>query len=419
MDGLRLATQASERGLVLSLLDCAITDQMHWIADVRAWLDPESHMTKGQLAKIAAAVFKLAASKGPITPEGIAIVLKADDPPGLEVISALIHDCPSQAAHLRFYALEVVKCWRARQTSKEATAASQEIMQGGDVDSEIERLSGLRAKLMPRECSDDGSYSVLDTMIEESLGEREPDRGFCFSCQTLTNGLERVPQGSLVVVAAPTGVGKTILLTQEATAAARKSDGISILFSVEMSVRQIVERIAKSMAGIPAIRSPEYSKALGRVREMLQDGHHLRIYAGPRSMDSIESIVSAQAERGKIAFLGVDYVQILTPDPRVKGSNREQEISHITKRLKNLAVSHDCVVMTASQLNKMGKVRESEAIEHDCDVCLVLSELSQQGYESRIGLTVEKNRHGTKGRKLVLAWDKALYRFRDLEMDDE
>lgn len=422
MKGLRDATVAAERGLALALLDCAISNQPQFIAEVRAWLDPNKHVTKGTMSKVSLAVFRLCAVKGPITAESIAITLKSDDPPPLSELADLILESNGQASHLRFFALETVKCWRARETRKEAIEASHEIGHGGDVDIEIERLSGLREKLMPAECNDGlTSYGVLDEMLEESRGERPVDPGYVMSCQTLTKGLERVPRGSFVVVAAPTGVGKTIMLTQECVFAAKRAEGTALLFSCEMSVRQLCDRIAKSISGIPAVRSKEYAAGLERVKSMLTEDHSLRIYAGPRNLDSIEQICAAENERGRLSLIAIDYIQILSAsEARGSESNsREQEVSLNAKRCKRLAVKYDCVVMAASQLNKQNKLRESEAIGFDADCVLLLTELEASGYDSKIGIVVEKNRHGSRGRKLILRWDKALFRFRDLEIEDE
>jgi replicative DNA helicase len=67
--------------------------------------------------------------------------------------------------------------------------------------------------------------------------------------------------------------------------------------------------------------------------------------------------------------LGKDYVQFVE---NIGQDNREQALSDITRRLKNLALTSKVAVFTASQLNDDGKLRESRAIGQHADCALLI-----------------------------------------------
>ena len=85
----------------------------------------------------------------------------------------------------------------------------------------------------------------------------------------------------------------------------------------------------------------------------------------------------------------VDYLQIVSMP---KADNREQAISELTRRLKLTALKSQSLVVTASQLNDDGKLRESRAIGHHADHALFI--IHEKNNSS---IVVEKNRRGARG----------------------
>ena len=94
-----------------------------------------------------------------------------------------------------------------------------------------------------------------------------------------------------------------------------------------------------------------------------------------------------------------------------KGATREELVASISRRLKRTAIKANKVVLTASQLNDNGQLRESRAIGQDADHILLLSKVENND-EKRL-LTCEKNRTGERFWQLELDFLGRYYKFRE------
>lgn len=201
----------------------------------------------------------------------------------------------------------------------------------------------------------------------------------------LTAGLQ---PSDLIVVAGRPSMGKTAFSLNIATHAAFAGIGVAV-FSLEMAKEQLVLRMLCSEARVDnsKIRSgylgerdfPKLANAAGRL-------HEAPIYIDDTPAISILEL-RAKARRlvrdrtKKVGLLVVDYLQLM----RGMGtaSNREQEISEISRSLKALAKELSVPVIAISQLNRrvedrgdkrpmMADLRESGAIEQDADVIMFI-----------------------------------------------
>jgi replicative DNA helicase len=116
--------------------------------------------------------------------------------------------------------------------------------------------------------------------------------------------------------------------------------------------------------------------------------------------------ITAEATRirdthGSLALIVVDYLQLIR-GPRSRDDLREQEVARTSGGLKQLAKALGCPVLSASQLNDDGRVRESRAITHDADSVLIIAE---------DGVKVLKMRNGQRNATLPLHLDGRLQRF--------
>ena len=201
----------------------------------------------------------------------------------------------------------------------------------------------------------------------------------------LTAGLQ---PADLIIVAGRPGMGKTAFALNIATNAAFSGVGAAV-FSLEMAKEQLVLRMLCSEARVNSskVRSgflgerdfPQLAKAAGRL-------HEAPIYIDDTPAISVLEL-RAKARRlirdrtKKIGVIVVDYLQLM----RGMGgaSNREQEISEISRSLKALAKELSVPVIALSQLNRrvedrsdrrpmMSDLRESGAIEQDADVIMFI-----------------------------------------------
>jgi replicative DNA helicase len=221
-----------------------------------------------------------------------------------------------------------------------------------------------------------------------------------FSClNSRIGGLQR---SDLIIVAGRPGMGKTALATNMAFSAAErflqetvdgidpaKSGGAPVaFFSLEMSSEQLVTRVLSEQAQLTAeqirtgdIKQHEF-KNFARVAERL---HTLPFYIDDTPGLTIAAL-RTRARRLKrqkgIGMVVVDYLQLLQGSGKGSaGDNRVQEISEISRGLKQLAKELDVPVIGLSQLSRaveqredkrpqLSDLRESGSIEQDADIVL-------------------------------------------------
>jgi replicative DNA helicase len=212
-------------------------------------------------------------------------------------------------------------------------------------------------------------------------------------------GLQR---SDLIIVAGRPGMGKTALATNMAFAAAERflqdqADGIEAsraagapiaIFSLEMSAEQLVTRVLSEQSQVTAeqIRTGNLARQefanFARTADRL---HSLPFYIDDTPGLTIAAL-RARARRLKrqkgIGLVVVDYLQLLSGSGKGSSAdNRVQEISEISRGLKQLAKELDVPVIGVSQLSRaveqredkrpqLSDLRESGSIEQDADIVL-------------------------------------------------
>jgi replicative DNA helicase len=234
---------------------------------------------------------------------------------------------------------------------------------------------------------------MLNQIIDEMEGKSKQE---CFGTgilkldRTLKGGLHR---GELMTVAAETSGGKSILLVQSAVA--NLLDGKSVLlFSLEMSGEDVFKRIAANMAGVPIREMEDYKSKYGselpKISQTIVELLKMKITVIDcvYDIDEIEGEIARAAACGEADVVIVDYLQIINmPD----NDNRENAISEAARRLKNAAGKHRAAILTASQLNDDGKLRESRAIGMHSDQIVYI-----EHFKERSRIVVKKNRRGPR-----------------------
>lgn len=238
-----------------------------------------------------------------------------------------------------------------------------------------------------------GAQSI-GTVITQTLERLESIHGKHDGITGVGSGfvdLDKMTSGfqpsDLIILAARPSMGKTSFALTSALRTAIKDKNGVLIFSLEMSSRQLVERMLCSEARVDAhaLRTgrlpenewPKLSRAAGRLSEA-------NIYIDDTPGLSIMEL-RAKARRLKmeknIKMIVVDYLQ-LVHGPK-NAQSREQEISAISRSLKALAKELDVPVMALSQLSRavearnpkrpmLSDLRESGAIEQDADVVMFI-----------------------------------------------
>ena len=286
-------------------------------------------------------------------------------------------------------------------------------------------------------------------------------------------GLHR---SDLLILAGRPGMGKSSLATNMAFAAAQRfvrdqEDGIDpaksagapvAIFSLEMSADQLATRILSEESGISSENlrmgkiSQQEFRQLARAAADLQT---LPLYIDDTPGLTIAAL-RTRARRLKrqkgIGMVVIDYLQLLQGSGRSSSDNRVQEISEISRGLKQLAKELDLPVLALSQLSRaveqredkrpqLSDLRESGSIEQDADIVMFIYredyyvasrepkrpmdgddakifeayEQWQRDMERVYGtaeLLIAKQRHGATG-KVKMKFDSRITKFSDLADD--
>ena len=225
--------------------------------------------------------------------------------------------------------------------------------------------------------------------------------------------------GQLVMIGARTSVGKSVLLTQIAAHAAVRLGVPTLLANLEMSRREIQDRITANHAGVLL-----QSLQTGRLDE--HDWQRIAlatrdISAAPLLINdspsvgvaAIRATVRDMRRRGTpLGLIAIDYIQLMRA-PGKRMENRQQELSDLCRSLKLLARDADVPVLVAAQLNRgpesrvdktpqMADLRESGSLEQDSDIVILLHRedayLPMSPRSGEIDLIVAKQRGGPTGR---------------------
>jgi replicative DNA helicase len=230
----------------------------------------------------------------------------------------------------------------------------------------------------------------------------------------MINGLNN---SNLMILAARPAMGKTAFAINIAENVCFKNNIPVGVFSLEMSAEQLVHRIVCSQSEVESskiktgsLNGLEYQRVVGCVSEMQR---HVMIIDDQPGLKITD--LRARARRMKevygIGFLIVDYLQLISGSGVRNQENRQNEISEISRMLKNLARELNIPVLCLSQLSRkveerpghrpmMSDLRESGSIEQDADLVMFL--LRREYYDpmdkpGMAELIVAKNRHGGIG----------------------
>ncbi|HUE78348.1 MAG TPA: replicative DNA helicase [Sphingomicrobium sp.] len=238
-------------------------------------------------------------------------------------------------------------------------------------------------------------------MAERALNSGGHLSGITTGLEGLNAKIGGLHRSDLTIVAGRPGMGKTSLATNIAFAAATRyqrdlEDGIEAgksagagvaFFSLEMSADQLATRVLAEQSGISSENlrmgkiSQQEFRSLARAAAELQS---LPLYIDDTPGLTIAAL-RTRARRLKrqkgIGLVVVDYLQLLQGTGRSSNDNRVQEISEISRGLKQLAKELDLPVLALSQLSRaveqredkrplLSDLRESGSIEQDADIVL-------------------------------------------------
>ncbi len=265
-------------------------------------------------------------------------------------------------------------------------------------------------------------------------------RGIPTGYNDLDKLLSGMQKSDLIILAARPSVGKTTFALDLVRNIAITSKVPVGIFSLEMSKEQLVDRLLASQAEVDLWKMrtgklsdndddddfPRIGRAMGILSEapiFIDDSPNLNIME-----------IRTKARRLKmehnLGFLIVDYLQLMDSGGNTEG--RVQEISAISRGLKQIAREIDIPVLAVSQLSravesrspaipKLADLRESGSIEQDADIVIFIyrksKDKSQECTEEEKHLAelhIDKHRNGPTGR-INLYFDENRVSFKNLD----
>lgn len=262
-----------------------------------------------------------------------------------------------------------------------------------------------------------------------------------FDClQRVTGGWQRT---ELTILAARPAMGKTALAIQFLLQPAIKFNIPTALFSIEMGDNPIVSRVQSILSGFSAtnlIKGNVTKDDILSVKLATQSLNNLPIFVDSTPAISIfefKQKARKLVKDKKVELIIIDYLQLMRAG--IKGINREQEISTISRNLKETAKELNIPIIALSQLSRdvekrggnnrpqLSDLRDSGAIEQDADMVVFINRPEyyhktefEDGTDARgqAELIIAKNRNGATG-YVKIGFEAHNVKFYDIETKNQ
>lgn len=249
----------------------------------------------------------------------------------------------------------------------------------------------------------------------------------------MTSGFQK---SDLIIVAARPSVGKTAFALNVAQNVAVRAGQPVAIFSLEMSKDQLVQRMLCAEAYIDGhklrtgtLDDDDWPKLSLGVSTLGNAPIYIDDTPGIQMAEMRSKLRRLKLEKG-LGFVVIDYLQLIQ-GRRQAGENRQQEISEISRGLKQLARELEVPIVALAQLSRsveqrqdkrpmMSDIRESGSIEQDADIVSFLYRDDYYDAESEkkniIEIIIAKQRNGPVG-KVELVFLKNYNKFVNLEQN--
>ncbi len=291
-------------------------------------------------------------------------------------------------------------------------------------------------------------YVALGNLLVDAydrMEELQKNKGALRGLKTGFHDLDKITagfqKGDLIIIGARPAMGKTTFAENLAYNAATINNKGVLFFSMEMASAEIVDRMISDVSGIDnwKIRTGNVTEGdYGAITDALEEMESVPLYIDDSSVMSILELrnkARRAAHEHDISMIIVDYLQLLSgSDVYRKTGQRVQEVSEISRGLKQIARELEIPVIALAQLSRnvtgredprpvLSDLRESGSIEQDADLVMFLHRvdyyhMNEPDYQQTniTELIIGKHRHGQVG-KIELYFHPELLRFVSLDKD--
>mgnify|MGYP001192844938 CR=1 FL=1 len=386
---------------------------------------------------------ELKEEKTPIDPVTLAEELKnrnmIDEVGGVEHLSTLASAVPT-AANVEYYARIVEEKAIRRKMIQQAHQMMTQAYEEPNIEKVMANMQEQVQNIQDRAASTnkDRILDIKRLALEEydeiehrasNPGISGIPTGFIDIDRTL-NGLNK---SELIILAARPSMGKTALALNIAQNVAIDSGKMAVIFSLEMSAKQLLRRMFSSVGNIDShnIRTgqmkPDDWERLTNAISVISEAP-IKIIEEAYTLDQIRADARRLKREGEdLGVIVVDYLQLISVEGNFSSSN--ERVSYISRSLKLLARELDVPVIALSQLSRaveqrqdkrpmLSDLRDSGSIEQDADVVLFLYRDDYYNEDSEkpniVEVIIGKQRNGPVG-KTELLFLKNYSKFLNLE----
>ncbi|MEK7080927.1 MAG: replicative DNA helicase [Patescibacteria group bacterium] len=258
-------------------------------------------------------------------------------------------------------------------------------------------------------------------------------RGLATGFRDLDTMLSGLQKSDLIIIAARPSMGKTTLALDIARMSGVLHEKSVIIFSLEMSSQQLVDRMLSAESHVNAwnLRTGRLSsdREFSQLRDSLDKLAKAQIYIDDQPGNSIIRMKALsrrlKAEKG-LDLIIVDYLQLMTTSKNY--DSMVNQVTEISRSLKSLAKELNVPVLALSQLSRavesrggkprLSDLRDSGSIEQDADVVMFIHREDKNKDESEktniAEILIAKHRNGPVG-KVDLYFDEKTTTFLNLE----
>ena len=361
---------------------------------------------------------------------------------GSSYLTSLVNSVPS-SSNITHYAKVVQK----KSTLRKLINTAAEIVELGykeaeDVekilDEAEQKLFGVSQKYIKQDFVPIKSIleAAFDRIDELHKGDHKL-RGIPSGFPDLDNILAGFQKSDLVILAARPSIGKTSLALDLARQVAVQQKIPVGIFSLEMSSDQLIDRMLSAQSGVDLWRlrtgrlksgdTDDDFQRIGEAMGILSEAPIFIDDAGSANVMEMRTMARRLQAEHNVGLIIIDYLQLM--EGRSGGDSRVNEISEISRALKQLARELNIPIIALSQLSravesrspqipKLSDLRESGSIEQDADIVMFLyredREKPDTPNKNIVEVHIAKHRNGPVGR-ISMYFNEGMTSFKSLE----
>jgi replicative DNA helicase len=343
---------------------------------------------------------------------------------GSSYLAELVNTVPA-TTNVNHYAELVQKAATLRNIISAADTIAE---LGYDESRDIEEVMDAAEKSIFEITNAPSSHKFIS--MRESLGEAweridhlhksdSEQRGVPTGYKELDNLLAGLQKSDLIILAARPSMGKTAFALDMARQTAIQYGTPVGIFSLEMASQQLVDRMLAAEARVDAwkLRTGKLTtdQEFAQVREAIDRLSTAPIFIDDKPANNILAMRSVARRLKREHGLGliiVDYLQMMAPTGKHSGDSMVQQVTEISRALKNLARELEVPVLALSQLSRaveqrggkprLSDLRDSGSIEQDADVVMFIhreDKVNRDAEKNNIAeILIEKHRNGPVGK---------------------